>query len=199
MLVNDEITVLAQFNQWKTRFREHVLPQARQQVAACGNGPMHLPACPELADIWAGVIHLRLGQQVYHNGEPLDEHGLLQMSKEWFSSRWKVFPDTEERSLTEEEQQRGQDLETAVGIWAQSGDMTKWIGVLVEKGFPQINDLELGREYLWIEITGVNGNRLVGRLLDQPRLATHLELGDEIEVEEDEINRARRPVSGCPC
>lgn len=86
-----------------------------------------------------------------------------------------------------------QQAETAAAISAQPGDLKKWIGAMIKKGFPQITDPDLGQEYMWVEITGTSGQRLIGRLRNQPWLATQLSLNDEVEVEVGEIFGARWP------
>lgn len=45
-------------------------------------------------------------------------------------------------------------------------------------------------EYMWSEITGVDGNNLVGKLNNDPVICTHLKDGDTVAVTRDQIIEA---------
>lgn len=67
------------------------------------------------------------------------------------------------------------------------GGLEKWIGHTVKKGFSQVSMPHVKKEWMWVDITGVQGNQLVGTLLNEPVLATYLRHGDSVTLTEDEI------------
>ena len=88
-----------------------------------------------------------------------------------------------------EEQMRRQ-AERARYISSLSGGPEKWIGQVVKKGFTQASDETLDREWMWVQVTGTEGSRLVGRLLNHPMYASYLKWGDLVTFTEDEIYSA---------
>jgi hypothetical protein len=84
--------------------------------------------------------------------------------------------------------------DTAAGIRRREGGPEKWTGYMVKRGFEQVADVRLGREYMWIEVTGTTCGRLVGRLANRPALATYLARGDVVEFDPEEVVGAEWPV-----
>lgn len=63
----------------------------------------------------------------------------------------------------------------------------KWVGRAVKKGFATTGEFSLEREYMWVEVVAVEGGRLKGKLCNQPFYAIHLQRGDTVLLDEDEI------------
>lgn len=75
-------------------------------------------------------------------------------------------------------------------IHASPGGPQKWVGRVIKKGFPPSQPGDIGEEWMFVEITGVEGGKLVGVLLNHPRFATHLGRGDSVVLDEAEITLA---------
>lgn len=75
-------------------------------------------------------------------------------------------------------------------IHAAPGGPQKWVGRVIKKGFPSRQPGDIGEEWMFVEITGVEGGKLVGVLLNHPQFATHLRRGDNVVLDEAEITLA---------
>ncbi len=57
------------------------------------------------------------------------------------------------------------------------------IGNFVKKGFKEKEEVE----HMWVKITGLKGDRIVGILNNEPVVLKDIKLGDFVEVKFDEI------------
>src|SRR5438045_2339741 len=103
------------------------------------------------------------------------------------------MPRSEECQRSEFAQLLCEQAATARAVRERPGGPDKWLGYMVKKGFPQIAERSLREEFMWVRVTGVRGDRLVGRLANSPAFATYLAFGDEVEFGEDEVCGAEWP------
>jgi hypothetical protein len=69
---------------------------------------------------------------------------------------------------------------------ADSGDgPEQYVGYLVKREFPCLDGVR--SENMWCEVVRVDGERLVGRLRNQPLFATYVHPGEEVDIEVREI------------
>lgn len=86
-----------------------------------------------------------------------------------------------------------EQADTARAVRRQPGRVERWRGYMVKKAFPQVAERGVRDEFMWVRVTGVRDERLVGRLANSPVLATYLACGDEVEFGEDEVVAAEWP------
>ena len=89
--------------------------------------------------------------------------------------------------MREHDQLRLSQCDAADAIKRSPGGLEKWLGHTVKKSFAQVTMAQVTGESMWVKITGVEGNQLVGTLVNEPCLATYLQHGDRVILAEDEI------------
>jgi hypothetical protein len=87
----------------------------------------------------------------------------------------------------EEWERRRRQRERAIRLKVRPGGLAKWLGWRVLRVFPQIDRPEFKLEMVWVVIEAVQGNQLVGRLVQEPVHAKYLSYGDRVLVSEVEI------------
>jgi uncharacterized protein YegJ (DUF2314 family) len=80
-----------------------------------------------------------------------------------------------------------QQCQVAHAIKRSPGGLEKWIGLTVKKGFSPVAKQSIHREWMWVEITGVEDGHLVGTLANDPVFATNLTCGDRVLLTEEDI------------
>lgn len=68
-----------------------------------------------------------------------------------------------------------------------AGGLEKWVSRIVKIGFEQFTDPSINEEWMWVEVKGVRGGKLVGVLLNTPIYATYVRHGSACVFAEDDI------------